>query len=207
MIPLGVDVEVFKPDPARRSAALSALGWTDPGPPVVGFMGRFIPAKGLRLLMQALDQIREPFRMLFMGSGDLEAELKEFCSRHGDRGRVLHVPHDEVPKYINAMDLLCAPSQSTPEWREQFGRMLVEAAACGVPVIGSDSGEIPVVIGDAGIVVGETDTQGWVNAISELLTSEGRRAELSSAGLALGAHKLYAWPVVARQYLDFFETL
>jgi len=206
MIPLGVDVDTFKSDPAARVQALSALGWNADGPPVVGFIGRFVPAKGLRLLMQALDQIREPFRVLFLGAGELEPELLQFCRRHADNGRVLHVPHHEVPMYINAMDLLCAPSQSTPEWREQFGRMLVEAAACGVPVIGSDSGEIPVVIGDTGVVVGEADLQGWVSAISDLLGSPRRRAELAAAGLTQ-AHERYAWPVVARTYLEFFGEL
>jgi glycosyltransferase involved in cell wall biosynthesis len=206
MIPLGVDLEAFKADPASRAAALNALGWKSNGPPVVGFVGRFIPAKGLRLLMGALDQVTEPFRVLFLGAGELEGELQQFCRRHADGGRVLHVPHHEVPKYVNAMDLLCAPSQSTPEWREQFGRMLVEAAACGVPVIGSDSGEIPTVIGDTGVIVPEADLQGWAKAIGDLLASPRRRAELAAAGLSQ-AHQRYAWPVVARRYLEFFEEL
>ena len=206
MIPLGVDIEAFKPNPEARSAALRALGWDVDGPPVVGFIGRFIPAKGLRMLMRVLDQQQDPFRVLFLGSGEMEGELREFCARLGDRGRVLHAPHDQVPKYVNAMDMLCAPSQSTPQWREQFGRMLVEAAACGVPVLGSDSGEIPIVIGDSGMVIGETDEQGWRTGISELLGSPKRRAELGAAGLAR-AREQYAWPVVAKQYLQFFESL
>jgi len=206
VIPLGVDLDAFKADPFARSAALDALGWAAHGPPVVGFIGRFVPAKGLRFLMRALDLLKENFRVLFLGAGELQAELLQFCGRHPDRGRVLHVPHNEMPKYINAMDLLCAPSQSTPEWREQFGRMLVEAAACGVPVIGSDSGEIPAVIGNAGVIVGETDLQGWVSAISDLLASPNRRVELSAAGLTQ-ARERYAWPVVARSYLEFFGEL
>ena len=52
------------------------------------------------------------------------------------------------------MDVMCAPSQTTPKWREQFGRMLIEAFASGVPVVGSDSGEIPFVIDEAGVLVG-----------------------------------------------------
>ncbi len=77
---------------------------------------------------------------------------------HPGRVRVLTgVAHDDVPEHLNAMDLLCAPSQTTTRWREQFGRMLIEAMACGVPVVASRSGEIPHVVGDAGLVVDEAD--------------------------------------------------
>ena len=71
------------------------------------------------------------------------------------------------------MDLLVAPSQTTPWWKEQFGRMLIEAMACGVPVIGSDSGEIPYVIGDAGMVVSDVDVAGWARAIATLVGESG----------------------------------
>ena len=91
---------------------------------------------------------------------------------------VTGVPHDKVPEYLNAMDLLVAPSQTTPWWKEQFGRMLIEAMACGVPVIGSDSGEIPYVIGDAGMVVSDVDVAGWARAIATLVESPDRRAWL-----------------------------
>jgi glycosyltransferase involved in cell wall biosynthesis len=104
------------------------------------------------------------------------------------------------------MDVLCAPSQTTPRWREQFGRMLVEAFACGVPVVGSDSGEIPHVIGSAGLVVGEEDEAGWRGALAGLLDSTTRRAELGLLGRER-ANAHYAWPVIARQYLEFFTQL
>jgi glycosyltransferase involved in cell wall biosynthesis len=165
-----------------------------------------VPAKGLRLLMQALDQVREPFRALFVGAGEMEHELRRWGSRYQDRVRILYVPHDEVPGYVNTMDLVCAPSQTTSAWREQFGRMLVEALACAVPVMGSDSGEIPTVIDDAGVVLGEQDVAGWASAIEQLLASPEQRRNLSERGLAL-ARSRYAWPIVARKYLDFFESL
>lgn len=204
--PLGVDLDVFKPDSEARAHALARLEWTEPGPPVVGYVGRFVPAKGLKMLLAALDAASERFRVLFLGSGEMEAELRAWAGRRPQDVRVLHAKHDDVPAYVNAMDILCAPSQTTPQWREQFGRMLVEAFACGVPVIGSDSGEIGSVIGDAGLIVGERDVAGWTRAIDGLLASPQRRAELGRAGLERAA-ALYAWPVVARQYLDFFARL
>jgi glycosyltransferase involved in cell wall biosynthesis len=204
--PLGVDTDVFKPDAVARAEALRRLEWSDPGPPVVGYVGRFVAAKGLRLLMQALEDVREPFRVLFLGSGELEPELRAWAARFPDRARILHVKHDEVPAFVNAMDLLCAPSQTTPQWREQFGRMLVEAFACEVPVIGSDSGEIGTVLGDAGVVVGERDVAGWTQAIEDLLASPDRRQDLGRRSRERAAER-YAWPVIAKQYLRFFESL
>jgi glycosyltransferase involved in cell wall biosynthesis len=111
-----------------------------------------------------------------------------------------------VPRYLNAMDLLVAPSLTTPSWKEQFGRMLIEAFACGVPVVGSDSGEIPFVIDEAGVVVREGQTQDWAEAIEALLTDPARRAELARAGLERCREK-YSNEVVARGYLDFFQRM
>jgi glycosyltransferase involved in cell wall biosynthesis len=204
--PLGVDTGFFSPNPSQRAAAAAKLGWSADGPPVVGYVGRFVPAKGLALLMQALDAVETPWRALFLGAGKLEGELKRWAARHGDRIRVLRVPHNEVPAYLNVMDVLCAPSQTTTGWREQFGRMLVEAFACALPVIGSDSGEIATVLGDAGVVVKERDVAGWTLAIQDLLESPAKRAELGAKGLEQ-ARTRFTWQVVARQYLSFFEQL
>lgn len=206
-IPLGVDLANFHPDRAAGYATRRRLGWEEAGPPVVGYLGRFSQEKGLTLLMNALDGVATPWRALFVGAGVLEPVLREWAKRHGDRVRICaDVTHDDVPPYVNAMDMLCAPSQTMPNWREQFGRMLVEAFAAGVPVIGSDSGEIPLVVGGVGVVVGEKDTAGWQRAIQDLLESPKKRAELSAKGIA-AANEKYAWPVVAGSYLEFFDSL
>jgi glycosyltransferase involved in cell wall biosynthesis len=84
--------------------------------------------------------------------------------------------------------------------------MLIEAFACGVPVLASNSGEIPHVVGDAGMLVAEDDEAGWVAALTALLTDPGRRADLARRGRAR-AETIYAWPVIARQHLKFFDEL
>jgi glycosyltransferase involved in cell wall biosynthesis len=207
LIPLGVDLDAFRPDRAAREAARRELGWGAGGTPVVGFLGRFTAEKGLTLLMHALDGLATPWRVLFVGEGPMEGHLRLWGVRHGDRVRVCTgVRHAAVPRYLNAMDVLCAPSQTTPHWREQFGRMLIEAFACAVPVIGSDSGEVPHVVGDAGLVVGESDEAGWRQALGGLLTDPAGRRELAERGLQR-ARARYAWPVVGRQYLAFFEEI
>jgi glycosyltransferase involved in cell wall biosynthesis len=202
----GVDVGLFRPDPEARARVWNRYGWAD-GPPVVGFLGRFVEEKGCRLLMHALDRLEEPWRALFVGSGPLESDIRAWSSGYGDRVRVeTSVSHDDVPSFLNAMDVLCAPSQTTKRWREQFGRMLIEAFACGVPVIASDSGEIPYVIDDAGLLVSENDVGAWTLGISRLIANRTLRADLARRG-RLRAESSFAWPVVARQHLDFFEEV
>ena len=206
VIPPGVDVVRFHPDAAARAEVRARLGWED-DTPVVGFLGRFVPAKGLRVLMQALESVRQPWRALFVGGGPMADELSVFSAAHPGRVQVLtDVSHGDVPAHLNAMDLMCAPSQTTARWREQFGRMLIEAMACGVPVVASRSGEIPHVVGDAGLVVDEADVATWTSAIDRLLGDPAARRDLSARGIAR-AHGKYAWPVVARAHLKFFEEL
>ncbi len=203
----GVDVNVFVPASEARAQARASLGWSGDATPVIGFMGRFVPEKGVHLLMTALTALSTPWRALFIGSGPLARDVEAWASAYGDRVRIAaSVPHDRVPALLNAMDLLCAPSQTTPAWREQFGRMLIEAFACGVPVVASDSGEIPFVVGDAGVVLPEHDAVAWTRALRELTDDEERRAELGRRGRAR-AESCFAWPIVARQHLDFLAEL
>lgn len=208
IIPLGVDVEVYRPNAQARAEVYRSLGWSAAGPPVVGYLGRFVPEKGLNLLMKALDAQQSPWRALFVGGGQVEAELRNWAAGFADdRARIVSgVKHDAVPAHLNAMDLLAAPSQTTPRWKEQFGRMLIEAMACGIPVVGSDSGEIPFVVGGAGEIVGETDLPAWTRTLANLLNNPSRRTELAVRGRKR-VESLFSWPVVARQHLDFFEAL
>lgn len=207
IISLGVDVSCFKPDASCARRMREYLGWDHEGPPIVGFLGRLVEEKGVRVLTQVLDKLRSPWRALIIGGGPLENEVRRWAQAHGDRVRVLTgVTHEHVPQFINTMDVLCAPSQTTPRWREQFGRMLVEAFACGVPVLASDSGEIPYVVDRAGVVVGESDQDAWVEGLGTLLESPKRRADYSKRGLAR-AHTEYSWPVIARRHIEFFDGL
>ena len=207
-IPLGVDTSTFRPDPDAGRRIRLSLGWADDGPPVVGYLGRFVPEKGLPLLMKSLEALpRGSWRALLVGSGPMEAELRAWAAGHPDGVRILTgVAHGDVPPHLNAMDLLAAPSQTRPNWREQLGRMLLEAMASGVAVVASDSGEIPHVVGDAGRIVPEADESAWVAALSELTTNPSLRRDLADRGLAR-ARDVYDWPIVARQFLDFFREV
>jgi glycosyltransferase involved in cell wall biosynthesis len=206
VIPPGVDVERFRPDPEARTNILARLGWTA-SDPVVGFLGRFVPEKGLALLIDALRAAASPWRALFVGGGPMQPALQALAAERPGRVHIATgVPHEAVPHWLNAMTFLCAPSQTTTRWREQFGRMLIEAMACGVPVVASDSGEIPYVVEDAGLVLPEHDTAAWTAAIDRLSGDESLRDDLRARGLAR-VHERFTWPVVARAHLAFFNDL
>jgi glycosyltransferase involved in cell wall biosynthesis len=196
----------FKPNACGRSAIRARLKWSDDDR-VVGFLGRFVAEKGIDVLIRALPRLNTPWRALFVGGGPIQPEIERFAAAHQGRVHVLtNVEHDQVPAHLNAMDVLCAPSQTTPRWTEQFGRMLIEAMASGVPVIASSSAEMPYVVGDAGIVVPEDEDDAWTSAIDSLLADDGRREDLARRGLAR-ARERYAWPVVAAAHLAFFQEL
>jgi glycosyltransferase involved in cell wall biosynthesis len=203
----GVDVERFRPDPEARRRIRRELGWADEGDPVIGYLGRFVEEKGLQVLTTALSRTERDWRALFVGGGPDEPKLRPWADDfHDITAIVTGVPHGRVPAYLAAMDVLVAPSLTTPRWREQFGRMLTEAMACGVPVVGSDSGEIPHVIGDAGIIVPEGDPDALAAVLDELIASPERRADLSRRGLER-VRSEFSLPVVARRHLDFFDQI
>jgi glycosyltransferase involved in cell wall biosynthesis len=174
----------------------------------VGYLGRFVAEKGVGLLTAALDGVKTPWRALFVGGGPLEAELRAWAGRFPDgRVRIVNsVPHDTVPQYVASMDILAAPSQTTPRWKEQLGRMLIEAMACGVAVVGSDSGEIPHVIGEAGEIVAEADVAGWTRTLGALIEDPGRRRKLAEAGRDRAVTR-FAWPIIGEKHLEFFEEI
>jgi glycosyltransferase involved in cell wall biosynthesis len=207
VIPLAVDPAAYRPLSAEeRRAALAEVGLK---PPVIGFAGRLVAAKGLDLLMRALEGLPagRPWSLLVLGSGPYGRRILRWARARGwaDRVCVRLVPHQDVPRYLGAMDLLAAPSQSTRRWKEQFGRVLVEAMACGVPVLASDSGEIPLVLGDAGRVLPERDPAAWTAALTELLADPAARAELAARGRVCADR--YSADAVARTWREYYRWL
>ncbi len=116
------------------------------------------------------------------------------------------VSYANMPGVLKNLDVLVLPSVTIlPLHREQFGRVLVEAMAAGVPVVGSSSGSIPEVIGDAGLVVPEGDSRALAHAIDRVLTEPDLRQTLVERGRKR-VQDHYAWPVIADQTLDLFRS-
>ena len=154
-------------------------------PFTVGFVGRLIPAKGLLLLIDALAGLQGDWRLHVVGSGPEREPAATRARELGVQDRVTFLgqaPSTSMPEVLRGFDVLAGPSLTTPRWKEQFGRMLVEAMACEVPVLGSDSGEIPRVIGDSGLIVPEGDVTALRDGLERLRIDPALRVRLGRAG-------------------------
>lgn len=153
-------------------------------PFTVGFAGRLVQEKGVWELLEAARRLTQPVRLLMVGDGPLRTQL----SSSGDSKVAVDVRtgigHESMPGLYAEMDVLVLPSRTTLRWAEQFGRVLIEALSCGVPVVGSSSGEIPWVIGSTGggLVVAEGSVDQLADAIDTLRADPRRRRELAATG-------------------------
>jgi glycosyltransferase involved in cell wall biosynthesis len=179
---IGVDADAFAAADGR--AARDRLGLSGF---VVGFAGRLLARKGVFDLLDAFALLPGDGTLVYIGDGPEGGPLRARAEALGLGARVRFVPgvpHEAMPAHLAALSALVLPSRTTKGWAEQFGHVLVEAMAAGVPVIGSDSGAIPEVIGDAGLVFPEGDARGLA-AILETLRDDGpKRRGLAERGRA-----------------------
>ncbi len=177
---MGLDTRLFYPKPAdalRTQIGLNGF--------VVGFIGRLVPEKGIDTLLKAATRAQSSVQLLIVGSGPEQAALQTLAGQLGIAGCcrfVEAVPQEGLVDYVNALDLLVLPSRTTVNWKEQFGRVLVEAMACQVAVAGSNSGAIPEVVGDAGRIFPEGDASALAAILDELANAPELRRVLAEAG-------------------------
>ena len=213
---LGVDETLFRR--SGKDPDLSHRFGIEPTDFVVGFVGRFVEEKGLLTLASALAGLKKSsWRWLLVGQGKLRTHLAEKCIEWGISDRIIwveSVSHEEIPPYINLMNCLVLPSQTsykfktltTVGWKEQFGHVLIEAMACQIPVIGSDCGEIPHVIGDAGLVFPEGNAGVLRECLQQLMERQELAADLGDRGYHR-AMSNYTNKALAEQLLEFYKEL
>jgi glycosyltransferase involved in cell wall biosynthesis len=209
VIPLPSDPAVFAPDPAARCRGRQALG-LPAEVPLIGYGGKLAEEKGIAVLLEAFAALPGgQQRLLLVGGGPLRPALETQARAAGVAERVLFaggVSHAALVDYLNAADVWVVPSLTRANWREQFGRVAVEAMACGRPVVGSASGEIPRVLDGAGYVVPEGDPAALTAALAALLADPARRAALGAAARAR-ACACYTPAAVARLYASAYDEV
>lgn len=176
---------------------------------VVGYLGRFIPEKGVDTLMKALASASFEFTLMLVGDGPAKHEWQKLAIMLGISERVMwipSVPRSGIPQCLNCMDIVVLPSMTGTYWKEQFGRILIEAMACEVPVVGSDSGEIPNVIGDAGLIFPERDVHALRERLLRLHDDPRLRNDLIQKGVER-VRKNFSVEAVTEQYYELFQRL
>jgi len=197
----GIPTDVFANAP-RRSLGIDAER-------VVGYVGRLVPDKGLYILAAAMLHLPSEVHCVLIGSGPLRPELELFASLPRLQGR-LHfrdvMASGELAGALAGLDVLALPSVTMPRWKEQYGRVLAESMAAGVPVVGSDSGAIPEVVGDAGLIAPEGDPTALAAALNVALFDDARRMQL----IELGRHRAeteLSTSVMARRLASLYERV
>jgi glycosyltransferase involved in cell wall biosynthesis len=179
----GVDTATFFP----RETPAPPISPNQGGPLTIGYVGRLVPEKGLDDAIDAMAEARVPINFLVMGEGPYEAALRERIVARGLSETVSITGWDgpsAVGAFIRRLDVLILPSRTTSSWKEQFGRTIIEAQACGVPVIGSSSGSIPNVVGAGGWIFPEGDPVALARCLEAIAGDPIARAVVSSAAIA-----------------------
>lgn len=202
----GVDVERFKPmnvDGLKIEFNLDNAF-------VLGFVGRYTKDKGIHTLIDACKKVRtldhQEVILVCVSSMSPPEWILQAQEECGDSLRLLsNIDHHDFPKYMNVFDALVLPSETTSDWKEQFGRVVIEAAACGIPTIGSSSGAIPEVIGENGIIFKEKDVDDLSRVISAVLSKQASLP--SSEAIRNSTVQNYSHDVIVNKLISFLKEV
>ena len=172
--PIGYGVDQCNFSPLPPSASTIARD----GPLRIGYVGRLVDEKGLDDALNAIARTTTPISLAIMGEGPHEGKLRQRADELGLTARVTFqgwASPAEVATFLRSLDVLVLLTRTTRSVREQFGRVIVEAQSCGVPVIGSESGAIPSVVGDGGWIVPESDPAALADLLNRIAADPDER--------------------------------
>lgn len=196
-IPLGVGAPLPRgPRRAERSSA-----------PRVGFLGRLVPEKGVDVLLDAA-RFLPGWEVRIAGDGPLRRALEASARDLLGPGRVRFdgaLEDGQVSWWFGEIDVLAVPSLPRPNWTEQFGRVAIEAMAAGVPVVASDTGALPEVVADAGLLVPAGDPAALAAGLRSLHEDPALRAGIIQRGRDRA--KSFSWPEVAALQRDLYQSV
>jgi glycosyltransferase involved in cell wall biosynthesis len=199
----GVDEEIFYPDPSAEARwDLGMDGF------VIGYVGRLVREKGLFDILDAMSHCDTGVHIALMGSGADRDALAAHAKQLGIENRVRIIdpqPPAKVGAFMRSLDVLALMSRTLPTWKEQFGRVIIEAQACGTPVIGSSSGSIPEVVGEGGWIVPEGNPLALAELLMRLRNDADEVKQKAKLGVANVA-KNYTYARVGEQLIDVYRT-
>jgi glycosyltransferase involved in cell wall biosynthesis len=199
----GVDPELYRKRDAREARKRFGLE----NKFIIGFAGRIKKEKGISDLISALALLPERYVLVLVGNGEFRSMAENLAQKLGVTSRIRwisSVSSFQIPEFMNLFDVLVLPSRTTPRWKEQFGRVLIEAMACETVVVGSDSGQIPTVIGNAGLVFPEGNVDALVVHLERLEADHQLASELGAAGRRRVLQN-FTHERIAAQTLEFYE--
>lgn len=178
--------------------------------PTIGYAGRLVNEKGVDVLIEAFARMKSrAARLQIIGNGSERSRLEHLASYKGVRDRVTfrgQIASADMPEALRSLDLLAIPSRTRPNWKEQFGRVIIEAMASGVPVLGSNSGEIPNVIGNPDLVFPEDNVESLTRKLDQLVAEKELRLELARwARQRVLDH--FTQASVARRYYNVYRMM
>jgi glycosyltransferase involved in cell wall biosynthesis len=191
-IPLGFDPKYFNINPIAKKSLRSKLGLHGF---VVGFFGRITYEKGVHILIDTLKLLKNYKWTLLIDEFDIykskfQKNIRNQIIQSGliDRVVTVNPKHDEMGDFINSVDVVVMPSISTPFWIEQYGRVAVEAMACGKIVVASNSGALPMLLNGRGILFKEGDVKHLAEILKGLLFNS-QSHEYSAKEISSYAHE------------------